>query len=363
MSAANYQTKPNMVAPEMPDKMVRWAYTVFSLPSSTYNEASATVYICEVLKQLKIKYEIDTYGNVIATRGEAPYACCVAHLDTVHTYKNGFVVKRGEMEGRHYFFAEDNTGKRVGVGGDDKCGVFVCLYLLSTLTNIRCVFFTQEESGGIGSSNIDLKVFEECRYVGGVDRWGGRDMVNRYSGDYTISKDFYRTLQPLMKRYDYEFTTGLFTDSLNLWERNVGVSCFNVSCGYYSHHSDTEYVDLQELWNACLFCTEIAGITGVYKKEGPKWKNWKNTQNWNKNWDKYDDEDWYSKYDADKRKTKTEKDRRYVWEGDTRRKCECCHMELFEYEDTYCTVCKPYFRDLPAVQDKRTVWLDPDWED
>ena len=167
MSANNLQTNPNKLAPAMPDELYFEAVNLFAIPSTSYNETSMSIYIISKLEQLRDKgivlvYKIDDYGNIIITKGPGPiYSCFCAHLDTVHTYPSGFKLKYQKDKDRTYLFAADRNNKSVGIGGDDKCGIFVCLYLLERITNLKIVFFSQEESGGTGSSNIRLSFFED----------------------------------------------------------------------------------------------------------------------------------------------------------------------------------------------------------
>lgn len=43
----------------------------------------------------------------------------------------------------------------------------------------------------------------------------------------------------------------MMTDVLELKERGLGVSCINLSCGYYEPHSDEEFTVKKDLLN-CL---------------------------------------------------------------------------------------------------------------
>ena len=64
------------------------------------------------------------------TEGEH-YPCVVSHIDTVHFNQKELVEKNERLV---IFEKEDrltayhpSTGEETGIGGDDKCGVFVCL--------------------------------------------------------------------------------------------------------------------------------------------------------------------------------------------------------------------------------------------
>ena len=49
------------------------------------------------------------------------------------------------------------------------------------------------------------------------------------------------------------------TDVLTLKERGLGVSCINVSCGYYEPHTDNEFVVKSDLLNCLAFIENIIG--------------------------------------------------------------------------------------------------------
>lgn len=374
MSAVDMQTKPNKQAPSMPDEWYKKAIEVFKIPSTSYNEISMSIYILGELERIGgIQYQIDDYANIIAVKGTAEfYPCFCAHLDTVHTYPNGFRLLYKKTETRKYLFAADKDDKSVGIGGDDKCGVFTCLYLLERLDHVKIIFFSQEESGGIGSSNIELEVFDDCQFLGGVDRWNGHDFVNRYSGEHTISKAFNKDIKSLLKKHGYSFNTGLFTDSFNVMERGIDLSCFNLSCGYYSHHSKNEYVDLNELYLCCMVCEELARLSDIrYDHEYGKFSR-KSFNYSNLGWD-YSDWDYkapgWSKdpvdgtwrtgapkklksrfYNYDDNETvmpKTEDE--FYKNYDGIKNCQNCGIELLRYETVYCTPCAEFMRKTNTV--------------
>ena len=365
MSASNLQIDPNTMAPEMPEEVYKDAVRVFKVPSTMYNEKSMTLYIWSKLLDLDLEPTVDDYGNILVTKGKGPlYPCFLSHLDTVHIYKNGFNLMYQKKNKRTYLYAADNDQKSVGIGGDDKCGIIVCLYLLQQLENVKIVFCSQEESGGTGSSNVDLKFFSDCKFLCSVDRWNGHDFVNQYSGQRTISKAMTKLVTPILKMYDYDYASGLFTDCFNIIDRGVGISCFNISCGYYSHHSDNEYVDTNELWNACLLSMELAALPDQYKLQyqkkkygfsnswsSDKYSSWYNS-NWKDNWKDKDDKN--AKIEAD---LSTKALAEYIDQEDEEDYeipvCLCCQIELMPYEirlyGHYCSTCADFMieKDKP----------------
>jgi len=372
MSANNFQSTPNKLAPVMPKEWYHKAIALFKIPSTQYNETSMALYIIRELELINnVKYYIDDYGNIIVIKGDSKlYPCFCAHLDTVHTYPNGFKLLYQIAGERTYLFACDNDKKSVGVGGDDKCGVFACLYLLQRLDHVKIIFFSQEESGGTGSYNIDLTVFDDCQFLGGIDRWNGHDFINKYFGIHTISKAFKKAVMPILKQYGYNPNSGLFTDALNIVDRGIDLSCFNISCGYYSHHSKNEYVDLNELYHACLLCEELSTLSERYEHPYKKvvynsvthWDDWDyKTDGWTKDKDGtwrqgapksksiYNFPAYHTKFSNYVGSTMPKTEEEFMI--DSVLVCENCGLELLAHEKKYCDTCakwmKPADSDIP----------------
>lgn len=227
--------------------------------TNSENEKLMILYLDEKLRELKLPYFIDAAGNVIVTKGKAKtYPCVTSHMDTVHNFADNFVLYRDE-EDKDLLFSMNNK-KRVGIGGDDKCGVFACLYLLEMMPQIKVVFFSREERGCKGSTDIDKTFFNDCRYLIQLDRRGSRDFIQTYWGDKTISHDFSSEIGNTKKKYKYKNCVGSVTDVMKLWKNRVGISCINLSCGYYKPHTNYEYISVEALWNSIKFTEKIIKI-------------------------------------------------------------------------------------------------------
>jgi putative aminopeptidase FrvX len=245
----------------MPEKMVWDFVRLLRVQSSSDNEKRMVLYLASILK----KFEIDKYGNMLYTKGTAEtYPCIVAHMDTVHsiidTHNVGVFIK----DGREYAQADDGK-KSAGVGGDDKCGLYACLHMIRKFPNIKVVFFTQEETGCQGSNKIDHSFFEDVGYIIQLDRWGRSDFISKFWGGSSISDEYKAICDPVLAKYGYSHESGLITDSMKLFDNGVGVSCVNVSCGYYQHHSDNEFIDLNEFYHSLLFTEELIVALGEKK--------------------------------------------------------------------------------------------------
>ena len=235
-------------AKPMPKKWYQELVNLCYVQSYSANEKLMILYLDKKLSELGLKYTIDGVGNVIVTKGVSnTYPCVVSHMDTVHK-----VVKNYQV-----FKQDQNLFSETGIGGDDKCGIFACLYLLEILPIIKVVFFTQEETGCKGSNSIDKTFFDNCRYLIQLDRKGSSDFIDTKYRQKTVSHAFSSELGKLKKDYGFKSTEGSITDVVNLWSDGVGLSCLNLSSGFYKPHSKDEFIDTIELWNSVLFTKDI----------------------------------------------------------------------------------------------------------
>lgn len=229
---------------------------VLRVQTNSENEKLMVLYLDKELGLLKLDYTIDAAGNVLVTKGKVgTYPCVVSHMDTVHSFVDNFEIYH-DIKDKDILFAM-NDKQRVGIGGDDKCGIFGCLYLLKTVPNIKVIFFSREESGCRGSGAINMKFFEDCRYLIQLDRRGSKDFIQTYWSKKTVSHEFSSEIGLTKKKWGYKNATGTVTDVMKLWDNKVGVSCVNLSCGYYKAHSAEEYISVATLWRSIKFVEEI----------------------------------------------------------------------------------------------------------
>lgn len=184
----------------------------------------------------KYNPDMDEFGNITLVKGKAPYDCFVAHLDTVH-----------QDNPEPSFFGEYVTSiNGHGIGGDDKCGIIACLDLIEKLDNVKVVFFTEEERGGVGSKNFDASFLKDVKYVIEIDRKGQHDFIQNSGSVELCTDEFVKEFISLNK--DYKTERGTFTDVNNL-RYKVPVCMANISSGYYNPHSHKEYINLKHLQN------------------------------------------------------------------------------------------------------------------
>ena len=200
----------------------------------------------------------DSFGNLFVTKGVAKeYPCVAAHLDEVHE-----PVQRHIVEENNRLFALDGDGNSIGIGADDKNGVWLALRLLKEVPIVKVALFVQEEkdgdlSGCRGSNACDLHWFNDVKYVIECDRKGCNDIVtfSEKAGIRLCDDNFIP--QRLCIEYGYNPVNGGKTDVTALKQRGLAIPCCNISCGYYNAHSDEEYTVIGELLNCYDFVKKI----------------------------------------------------------------------------------------------------------
>lgn len=155
----------------------------------------------------------------------------VAHLDTVHENLPNIIM---------YDKKSGSLSSPQGIGGDDRCGVYMILQVIKKY-NCSVLFCEDEECGGIGAMKFirtQLAQGLDFNYIIEFDRQGCNDAVfyNCYNEEFEdfITKDFYKA------------SWGTFSD-ISILAPFFGCAAVNLSCGYYKPHTKNEYVVLSEM--------------------------------------------------------------------------------------------------------------------
>jgi len=234
---------------------------VLSVPTKTYNEGLMIDFITNWLTENDLPFYVDQMGNIYTTKQTDEninyFPCVIAHTDTVHNIDTINVMEEmlpnAQGEVKLSLKAYNNDGNPTGIGGDDKCGVYGCLELLKELPNVKAAFFVSEETGCKGSSNADSTFFENVGYVIQFDApennmiseyLMGKPMFNRDSEFFNIGGRLLSEHFPADTQYHKHPYTDIFP--LN---QNFGLSCFNISIGYYNYHTRNEYVVVDDTYN------------------------------------------------------------------------------------------------------------------
>ena len=218
---------------------------VLKVQSESYNTTAMEVAIIEIAASFGCKVT-EHKGNLYITKGIADnYNCIVAHTDTVHDIIPDKDYQVVEVAGR--VFAYDmGIEELTGIGGDDKVGVAIALTALRDLEVIKVAFFRDEEVGGLGSKDANMKFFDDCNFVLQCDRKGNSGIVNNIYGEVMFDQEFALAIAPITKQYGYKEVSGMFTDVYQLALNGLPVACANIECGYYNPHQPNEYIDLKD---------------------------------------------------------------------------------------------------------------------
>lgn len=179
-------------------------------------------------------YDTVEYGDgYLYAKGDIPIIL-TAHLDTVHK----------ELPMEIVYKDDGSVSSPQGIGGDDRCGVYM---ILEIIKKYKChvLFFEDEETGGEGSNKFIST--ETCKSLKGniqyaieLDRRGKTDAVfyncDNYDFEDFVTKEYWKTAY------------GSFSDICHICPE-IGCAGVNLSCGYYNAHTLDEYVILEEMEN------------------------------------------------------------------------------------------------------------------
>ena len=266
------------------------SYTKKGRKNKTINREFAE--ICKLsqheLKTFLNKKLSEYYKNVIAQDGFL-YAkgkdkvCLTAHMDTVH--------KEPVID----FYEYKKDGKHIisspqGIGGDDRCGIYMILKILETGLRPTILFCEDEEIGCVGSSKFTrtkfIKDLKKMYFLIELDRRGGNNVVF-YDDENEDWIDF------VTKSTGYREEMGSFTDICEL-SPECGISSVNIGCGYYNAHTLDEYVILEEMENSIKTTIKLIK-EGLKRKEKFIYTEMPRNKIFSNGYDWYDTDysDWY----------------------------------------------------------------------
>lgn len=237
---------------------------LYCIHAPSGKEKKIKKFIANYVKDLGVEVSYDHSGNMYIVKGVADtYPCVVAHLDQVQDeHAKDFVAVETEDI---IFGYSPNKRERQGLGADDKNGIWIALKCLEKYDVMKVAFFVGEEVGCVGSSRADMGFFEDCRFVIEPDRRGHDDLITSISGR-TCSEKFEKDCGAIA--YGYKPNNGLMTDIKELSENGLGLSCINLSCGYYEPHTNNEFTVKEDLVNCLKFVEHIIEtMTDVYAFE------------------------------------------------------------------------------------------------
>src|SRR5690349_2055749 len=183
--------------------------------------------LCDIGEEYGYETSVDR-GNVYMvkrTNDQLPVGL-VAHMDTVHNDAKDFSI----MHNGAWIIGFDNaTGKQHGVGGDDRCGIFMALMVARRIPNAKLFFPRDEEIGCVGSALMLDGWLDDCSFIMQADRRGWGELTDTVAGTPMFSKRFRKALKPTMEKYEFKFVSGMMTDVGEIKDNGAKVCAFNMS--------------------------------------------------------------------------------------------------------------------------------------
>ena len=165
-------------------------------------------------------------------KGDVP-VLLVAHMDTVHKEQCKDII--------------NNNGKLSspqGIGGDDRCGVFIIMNIVKEL-HCSVLLCEDEEKGCIGTHKFvktDYIKNIDVNYMIEFDRKGNNDAVF-----YSCANEGF--IDFVEDATNFKFANGSVSD-ISVLMPEANLSAVNLSCGYYNAHTLNEYVIYDEMMDA-----------------------------------------------------------------------------------------------------------------
>lgn len=203
------------------------------------------------------KYEVVDEDGFLYAKGDVP-VLLIAHMDTVHKEQcKKIISENGKLSSPQ------------GIGGDDRCGVFIIMNIIKSL-HCSVLLCEDEEIGCKGAHKFTDATYErtdensnvivekyiknlDVNYMVEFDRRGNNDAVF-YSCD---NKDFINFVEDST---NFKFAYGSCSD-ISVLMPAAKLSAVNLSCGYYKAHTTEEYVMYDEMIDT------IAAATALIKAE------------------------------------------------------------------------------------------------
>jgi di/tripeptidase len=261
---------------------------LLSVPTKTYKESKMVEYLISTVGNMDgVTLTCDEYNNIYAVKGTLDkgefYPMFISHTDTVHELVDLIDVKE-EYLIRPYTFgkdfgneqtlclkAYDKDGNPTGIGGDDKCGIFICMELLQKLDKVKVAFFVSEETGCHGSKMVDKEFLKDVGYCVQYDAPG--DHLISYSCMGTVlfdsnGKFIQKALPSIERSFGNEMLVQShpYTDIMMIKQKS-DLSCLNMSCGYYNMHTKNEFVCLYDVERAIIAGLNLVKDLGLQKYE------------------------------------------------------------------------------------------------
>ena len=207
------------------------------------------------LKKTHNKIIVD--DGFVYAQGDIP-VLLVAHMDTVHKELPNTIVYKNN---------KDKMSSPNGIGGDDRCGIYMALEVVKKY-NCSVLFCEDEEIGGVGAEKFADFVNAMIDAADKGNQTETIDIVNEMEFNYMIEFDrrgkndavFYDCDNDKFTKFIcqdfFKVAYGSFSD-ISILAPFFGVAAVNLSCGYYNAHTKDEYVLFSEMERVILEACKI----------------------------------------------------------------------------------------------------------
>ena len=243
--------------------------------------------------------EIYNEDGFLYAPGDIP-VLLTAHMDTVHKERIEDFYEAELENGNHKLHSPQ------GIGGDDRCGIYIILQIIAKGYRPYILFCEDEEIGCVGSEKFvrtdHIFDLSAMKYLILLDRRGRDDCVF-YDCDNRDFVNYVRSTTGNVEAY------GTCSD-ISILAPECGVSAVNLSCGYYNEHHLNEYVILEEMKRTYEITLDLLDdLDNVSQFEYVERSYRKYSVRTTGGYEWYDDYDYYSGYYNNSKTTTVENEK------------------------------------------------------
>lgn len=205
--------------------------------------------------ELDSKYHVNA-NNILFTRGNPKY-CLVAHTDVCRDHS---AIESEKEKVTPNPIIKDLNGDRiiqdencqVQVGGDDRLGVAICLWIAIHTNYDMSVLFTTDEEVGLRSAHyVNFEQLKNFDLLIQIDRGNNKNqIVTEISRLQICDTQMQYFIQQLFEKNNIqrEFVRGFGTDVYAIKKNNLCKNAINMTCGYHdsTYDSGGEYINISE---------------------------------------------------------------------------------------------------------------------
>lgn len=215
-------------------------------------------FLVKELKKYYDKDKIHARDGFLFAEGNIP-VMITAHMDTVHSnpIKDYYEWTEEQVNKEKNFKYDIHVlSSPQGIGGDDRCGIWSILQILSFGYRPFILFNEDEEIGCIGAKKFcrNKDLIQKCKdkgmkFIVEMDRKNKHDLVF-YDCD---NRDFTKWCE---KVTGWKENYGSCSD-ISYLAPEIECAAVNLSCGYYDEHKLWHTVKIEEMFNTMATCIKL----------------------------------------------------------------------------------------------------------